>query len=99
MPTSSYLQLFLQNRETLREVVGDNSTTVSERIRRMQISRHWRMNPQRYRLQGVRYANGEVSLQARPNPPSGNVETIDQQTKQSETDTRSVISPVEQVAS
>lgn len=32
----------------------------------MQISRHWRMNPQRYRLQGVRYANGEVSLQARP---------------------------------
>jgi len=34
----------------------------------MQISRHWRMNPQRYRLQGVRYANGEVSLQARPQP-------------------------------
>jgi hypothetical protein len=32
----------------------------------MQISRHWRMNGQRYRLQGVRYANGEVSLQARP---------------------------------
>ena len=34
----------------------------------MQISRHWRMNPQRYRLQGVRYTNGEVSLQARPQP-------------------------------
>jgi hypothetical protein len=34
----------------------------------MQISRHWRMNPQRYRLQGVRYSNGEVSLQARPQP-------------------------------
>ncbi|MEP7167338.1 MAG: hypothetical protein ABI758_05135 [Candidatus Woesebacteria bacterium] len=34
----------------------------------MQISRHWRMNPLRYRLQGVRYANGEVSLQARPQP-------------------------------
>lgn len=32
----------------------------------MQISRHWRMNPQRYRLQGVRYSNGVVSLQARP---------------------------------
>ncbi len=32
----------------------------------MQISRHWRLNSQRYRLQGVRYANGEVSLQARP---------------------------------
>jgi hypothetical protein len=34
----------------------------------MQISRHWRLNSQRYRLQGVRYENGEVSLQARPNP-------------------------------
>ena len=32
----------------------------------MQISRHWRMNSQRYRLEGVRYANGAVSLQARP---------------------------------
>lgn len=32
----------------------------------MQISRHWRMNPQRYRLEGIRYPNGEVSLQARP---------------------------------
>ena len=34
----------------------------------MQISRHWRLNSQRYRLQGVRYENGEVSLQARPTP-------------------------------
>ncbi|MBZ0284865.1 MAG: hypothetical protein K8L97_29275 [Anaerolineae bacterium] len=34
----------------------------------MQISRHWRLNSQRYRLQGVRYETGEVSLQARPNP-------------------------------
>lgn len=32
----------------------------------MQISRHWRMNAQRYRLQGVRYENGEVSMQSRP---------------------------------
>jgi hypothetical protein len=32
----------------------------------MQISRHWRLNSQRYRLQGVRYENGEVSLQNRP---------------------------------
>lgn len=32
----------------------------------MQISRHWRLNSQRYRLQGVRYENGEVSLQSRP---------------------------------
>ncbi len=34
----------------------------------MQISRHWRLNAQRYRLQGVRYENGEVSLQSRPQP-------------------------------
>jgi hypothetical protein len=32
----------------------------------MQITRHWRMNAQRYRLEGVRYQTGEVSLQARP---------------------------------
>jgi hypothetical protein len=42
----------------------------------MQISRHWRMNPQRYRLQGVRYTNGEVSLQARPQPVTEGRETI-----------------------
>ena len=34
----------------------------------MQISRHWRLNAQRYRLQGVRYQNGETSLQNRPAP-------------------------------
>jgi len=34
----------------------------------MQISRHWRLNPQRYRLQGVRYESGEMSLQNRPAP-------------------------------
>ncbi len=32
----------------------------------MQITRHWRMNAQRYRLEGVRYEDGEVDLQARP---------------------------------
>lgn len=32
----------------------------------MQISRHWRLNPLRYRLQGVRYADGAVSIQPRP---------------------------------
>jgi len=32
----------------------------------MQISRHWRLNSQRYRLEGFRNSNGEVSLQARP---------------------------------
>ena len=36
----------------------------------MQISRHWRLNAQRYRLQGVRYENGETSLQNRPTPIS-----------------------------
>jgi hypothetical protein len=39
----------------------------------MQISRHWRMNSQRYRLEGVRYQNGEVSLQVRPTPPTTDV--------------------------
>ncbi len=34
----------------------------------MQITRHWRLNSLRYRLQGVRYENGRVSLQARPLP-------------------------------
>jgi hypothetical protein len=31
----------------------------------MQISRHWRMNAQRYRLEGVRYANGAAHMQPR----------------------------------
>lgn len=34
----------------------------------MQISRHWRIKPQRYRLEGVRYENGEISLSNRPAP-------------------------------
>ncbi len=34
----------------------------------MQISRHWRMNSQRYRLEGVRYVNGEIRLNARQQP-------------------------------
>jgi hypothetical protein len=32
----------------------------------MQISRHWRMNSLRYRLEGVRYQTGALSLQNRP---------------------------------
>ena len=32
----------------------------------MQISRHWRLNPQRYRLEGFRNSNGNLSLQPRP---------------------------------
>ncbi len=39
----------------------------------MQISRHWRLNAQRYRLQGVRYESGEMSLQNRPAPTPVNV--------------------------
>ena len=34
----------------------------------MQISRHWRIKQQRYRLGGVRFQNGDVSLQNRPTP-------------------------------
>ncbi|MBC8099710.1 MAG: hypothetical protein H7Y11_09735 [Armatimonadetes bacterium] len=32
----------------------------------MQISRHWRLNAKRYRLEGIRYEDGAVSLQGRP---------------------------------
>jgi hypothetical protein len=35
----------------------------------MQISRHWRMNAQRYRLEGARTLNGDVRLQVRPTLP------------------------------
>lgn len=52
----------------------------------MQISRHWRMNPQRYRLEGVRYENGEMSLQDRPvlaeNAEQANVVTEQQEQPQ-----------------
>ena len=48
----------------------------------MQISRHWRMNSQRYRLQGVRYQNGEVSLQARQTPPANEAARTQEQTAQ-----------------
>lgn len=44
----------------------------------MQISRHWRLNAQRYRLEGIKYRNGEVALQERPMTPrhsSGERET------------------------
>lgn len=41
----------------------------------MQISRHWRMNAKRYRLEGVRYDSGAVSLQGRPNAIGSNAES------------------------
>lgn len=31
----------------------------------MQISRHWRLNAQRYRLEGVRYENGKTRVEDR----------------------------------
>lgn len=51
----------------------------------MQISRHWRLNAQRYRLQGVRHQDGSVSLQGRP-VPVNNIQQDEQQ-----------VSPVDQV--
>lgn len=42
----------------------------------MQISRHWRLNSQRYRLQGVRYETGEMSLQNRPTPTNNKEEIV-----------------------
>ena len=53
-----------------------------EGVLRMQISRHWRLNSQRYRLEGVRYENGEVCLQARIIPRA--------ETTQSETSVKPV---------
>lgn len=35
----------------------------------MQISRHWRLNAVRYRLEGVQYNDGSVTLQKKPFPP------------------------------
>ena len=50
----------------------------------MQISRHWRMNPQRYRLEGVRYANGETSLQSRPAPVEDDQDQPDSENMESQ---------------
>jgi len=41
----------------------------------MQISRHWRMNAQRYRLEAVRQANGEVRVQPRLAQPADDPHT------------------------
>ena len=41
----------------------------------MQISRHWRLNPQRYRLEGFRNPNGNLSLQRRPMIKSSDLQT------------------------
>ncbi|RMG90142.1 MAG: hypothetical protein D6712_00385 [Chloroflexi bacterium] len=52
------------------------------KVEAMQISRHWRMKALRYRLQGVRYNNGAVSLQARPNNQDSNNRTSEKRTAQ-----------------
>ena len=41
----------------------------------MQISRHWRLNAQRYRLEGYRHADGRLSLQVRPAITTRNEQT------------------------
>jgi hypothetical protein len=47
----------------------------------MQISRHWRLNAQRYRLEGFRNPNGQVSLQPRPAiQPGAQAETVKEET-------------------
>jgi len=33
----------------------------------MQISRHWRMNSRRYRLEGIRYEDNSAALEERTN--------------------------------
>ena len=56
----------------------------------MQISRHWRLNSQRYRLQGVRYGNGEVSLQARPTPRNPKEHATEEMPAQTNIENRAV---------
>jgi hypothetical protein len=54
------------------------SAMFTEEYQHMQISRHWRLNAQRYRLEGFRTADGEVSLQNRPALPSTEQEAQNQ---------------------
>lgn len=42
----------------------------------MQISRHWRLNAKRYRLEGVRYTTGDVSLQERTMTTTAQTDTV-----------------------
>lgn len=63
----------------------------------MQITRHWRLNSQRYRLEGVRYENGQVSLQERPQP----VKNVDTQAETAQTPPEFTVesAPVQKLAS
>ena len=60
----------------------------------MQISRHWRMKAQRYRLEGVRYQNGEVSLQNRPTVGQDENKTERENIDERQDDKMLAISPV-----
>ncbi len=42
----------------------------------MQISRHWRLNAIRYRLEGVQYNDGSVSLQKRPQSDQNSTQDV-----------------------
>jgi hypothetical protein len=35
----------------------------------MQVARYWRMKKHNYRLEGIRYTNGAIRVQARPTTP------------------------------
>jgi hypothetical protein len=58
----------------------------------MQISRHWRVKSLRYRLEGVRYENGEISLQNRPAPAATDARKSD--AKATETSEHMVVAAV-----
>lgn len=42
----------------------------------MQVARYWRMKKHNYRLEGIRYTNGVVRVQARPTTPEPETEPI-----------------------
>ncbi|MBK8135517.1 MAG: hypothetical protein IPK52_06710 [Chloroflexi bacterium] len=48
----------------------------------MQISRHWRMNANRYRLEGFALPSGEKALLPRQTPKSETVKTSDERKTQ-----------------
>ncbi|MBW4435606.1 MAG: hypothetical protein KME04_00620 [Pleurocapsa minor GSE-CHR-MK-17-07R] len=57
----------------------------------MQISRHWRMNALRYRLEGVRHQNGESRLHPRA--------VVEQRAELREVNTNKEATPVRMSAS
>lgn len=62
----------------------------------MQISRHWRMNKLRYRLEGVRLENGDVAIHpggSKESQPT-QVNTKNRDTSQATTYNSRVLAPV-----